>query len=376
MPPASSQSRPVSAVRWANVSFVRKWNEVLQQNAAAYAQVAITNIGREFPVGILHVMDGPGDLPERPRDLTPVFYGSFDWHSCVEMHWLLVRLLRTVPEFVPVAEIKATLDAQFTAPKLAAEAAFMAGPGGLGERPYGWGWALTLVHEVDQLARDLIGGVPGEATLGESAQRWSAALAPLGDALTGCFLNWLPKATYPVRYGVHQNSAFGLGRALPYAQERMAAGDGRLAEAIRAAARRWFATDKDYPAGWEPSGSDFLSAALIEAELMTLLLPADQLSAWLTGFLPGIAAGEPSSIFNPVVISDSADGQIAHLHGLNASRAWCWRRLADSLPPGDDRIEPALDAARRHAEAALPHVVGSHYMVEHWLAAYAVLLLS
>jgi hypothetical protein len=163
---------------------------------------------------------------------------------------------------------------------------------------------------------------------------------------------------------------------MPYARELMAAGDGQLAEAIRAAARRWFATDKDYPAGWEPSGSDFLSAALTEAELMTLLLPADQFSTWLTGFLPGIVSGEASSIFNPALVSDPADGQIAHLHGLNASRAWCWRRVAESLPPGDTRIEPALDAAWRHAEAALPHVVGSHYMVEHWLAAYAVLLLS
>jgi hypothetical protein len=362
----------------ANVRFVQEWNVILQQNAAAYAQVAITNIGLEFPVGSYYVMNEPDDLPGRPRDLTPVFYGSFDWHSCVEMHWVLVRLLRTVPEFVPVAEIKATLDAQFTAEKLATEAAFMAGPDGFGERPYGWGWALTLVHEVESLARELAAGqLEGpQAALLESAQQWLAALEPLGAALTGCFLDWLPKATYPVRYGVHQNSAFGLGRALPYAQERMAAGDGRLAEAIRAAARRWFATDKDYPAGWEPSGSDFLSAALIEAELMTLLLPADQLSTWLTGFLPGIVSGEPSSIFNPALVSDSADGHIAHLHGLNASRAWCWRRLAESLPSGDARIVPALDAAWRHAEAALPHVVGSHYMVEHWLAAYAVLLLS
>jgi hypothetical protein len=358
---------------------VREWNEILQRNAAAYASVAIANIGREFPVGAYHVMDGPGELPERMRDRTPVFYGSFDWHSCVEMHWVLVRLLRKVPETVPVAEIKATLDAQFTAGKLAAEAAYMAGPDGFSERPYGWGWALTLVHEVGLLARELAGGQPEgsvHAALGESAQRWRAALEPLGAALTGCFLDWLPKATYPVRYGVHQNSAFGLGRALPYALELAASGDGQLAEAILAAARRWFATDRDYPAGWEPSGSDFLSAALTEAELMTLLLPADQLSAWLTGFLPGIASGEPSSIFSPALVSDPSDGHIAHLHGLNASRAWCWRRLAESLPPGDERIEPALDAARRHAQAALPHVAGSHYMVEHWLAAYAVLLLS
>jgi len=347
---------------------VTEWSEVLSQNAAAYARVAIDNIGREFPSGIYHTMTVPGDFPHSPAARTPVFYGSYDWHSCVEMHWLLVRLLRTAGGSVDTAGVRAALDRQFQPDALAFEAAFISGPDGRGERPYGWGWALTLAHEVALLAAADGGD--------EEARRWSAALVPLADAITSSFLAWLPKATYPVRYGVHQNSAFGLARALPHALDQSRAGDNRLAEAIGAAALRWFGGDRDYPAAWEPSGSDFLSAALTEAELMALLMPAGEFADWLTGFLPGVADGQPDAIFIPATVSDSTDGQIAHLHGLNASRAWCWRRIADSLPGNDPRIEAAMRAARVHADAALPHVVGDDYAVEHWLAAYAVLLLT
>ncbi len=348
------------------------WADLLQRHAASYAAVAIDNIGREFPTGFYCHMRAADDLPRRPREITPVFYGSYDWHSCVEMHWLLVRLLRTVPDSVPAAEIVATMDRQLTPEGLAAEAATLSGPFGRAERPYGWSWALTLAHDVSMLADDDAAG-PGHRA---AARRWSQALVPLAEALTESFLGWLPKATYPARYGIHQNSAFGLGRSLPYARDRARAGDSRLADAITDAASRWFSADQDCPAGWEPSGSDFLSPALIEAELMALLKPADEFAAWLSSFLPGIAAGSPAAIFTPAVVSDAADGHIAHLHGLNASRAWCWRRIAESLPPGDPRIDPAIEAARTHADAALPHVVGDHYMVEHWLAAYAVLLLT
>ncbi len=171
----------------------------------------------------------------------------------------------------------------------------MAGPFGRAERPYGWSWALTLAHDVSMLAGDESAD-PGHRA---AARRWSAALVPLADVLTSGFLAWLPKATYPARYGVHQNSAFGLGRALPYARDRAGAGDSRLADAIANAASRWFGADEDCPAGWEPSGSDFLSPALVEAELMALLKPADEFASWLTTFLPGIAAGSPTAIFSP-----------------------------------------------------------------------------
>jgi hypothetical protein len=337
---------------------------VLQANAGSYAQLALSNIEREFPSAVSHTMQAPGDFPARPRDRTPVFYGSFDWHSCVEMYWLLVRLLRCAGDHVPQQAIRAALDAHLTAEGLAAEAQFISLPSNAPrERPYGWGWALRLAYEL----------LSWEDPNG---QRWAALFVPLADALTSNFLRWLPKATYAVRYGVHANSAFGLSLALPYARERADAGNGALLEAITAAAQRWYATDADYPGNWEPSGHDFLSPALTEAELMARLLPAAQFAEWLEAFLPSLAEGRPEALFLPATVSDASDPYIAHLHGLNASRAWCWRRIAEHLPPGDPRRERAMDAAERHAQAALPHVVGEDYMVEHWLACYAVLLLS
>src|SRR3984885_15087540 len=305
---------------------------ILQEQAAAYAQVAVANIGREFPSLLIHLMPKAGDFPARPADRTPVFYGSLDWHSCVEMHWLLVRLLRVASGVVPAAQIRELLDAQFTTDKLAVEASFAASADGRHERPYGWAWALALVHEI--------------ASFGDArARRWLTAIAPLADALTKGFLDWLPKATYPVRYGVHANSAFGLSVALPFAARAAQAGRPDL-------------------------------AAAIEAKGMSRLRARPEFADWLAAFLPGIAGGEPATLFTPAVVSDASDGQIAHLHGLNASRAYCWRRIAESLPAGDARIGPTLAAARTHLDAALPHVIGDDYMVEHWLAAYAVLALT
>jgi Protein of unknown function (DUF2891) len=339
---------------------------ILARQAAGYAEVAVANIGREFPSLLIHLMSGPEDVPPRPAERTPVFYGSLDWHSCVEMHWLLVRLLRLAGDVVPAGDIRDLLDAQFTADKLAAEASFVASADGQHERPYGWAWALALVHEIASL------GDGGDA----QARRWLTAIAPLADALTKGLLDWLPKATYPVRHGMHPNSAFSLSTVLPFAARQAQAGRPDLAEAIEAKALGWFAGDTDYPGGYEPSGHDFLSPALTEAELMSRLLAQPEFADWLAAFLPGIADGEPATLFTPAVVSDASDGQIAHLHGLNASRAYCWRRIAESLPDGDARIGPALAAARTHLDAALPHVVGDDYMVEHWLAVYAVLALS
>ena len=337
--------------------------DLLHEQAAAYARVALANIGREFPALIFHLMTGPDDLPGQPAERTPVFYGSLDWHSCVEMHWLLVRLLRLAGDAVPGDEIRAVLDAQFTPEKLAAEAAFIASDDGRHERPYGWAWALALVHEIASL-EDADG------------RRWLAAFAPLSEAVTRGFRDWLPKASYPVRHGLHANTAFSFSTAFAFAARLAQAGHSELAAEIEAKALAWFADDTDYPGDYEPSGTDFLSPALTEAELMSRLLAQREFADWLAGYLPGIADGDPATLFTPVEVSDASDGQIAHLHGLNASRAYCWRRIAESLPDGDLRIEPALTAARAHLAAALPHVTGDDYMVEHWLAAYAVLALS
>jgi hypothetical protein len=346
------------------VDLAGEWLDQLRAEADGYARLALENIAREFPTLVSALMTAPGQFPHRPRDRTPVFYGSFDWHSCVEMHWVLVRLLKTYPPtVVPATEIRSALDAQFTPDGLRQEAEY-AQMDGTGLRQYGWGWALTLSHE--------LAAWPDDA----DASRWAAAMEPLAEAVTRNFLSWLPKATYPIRTGLHANSAFALSRALPYAQLLTENGRPELARAIEDAARRWYGNDTDYPGGWEPSGSDFLSPALTEAELMSRLLPAGEFEEWLGAFLPGLAAGEPASLFTPAVVSDSSDGQIAHLHGLNLSRAWCWRRLAETLPADDPRVPVCVAAARIHAEVSLPHVVTDHYMVTHWLAAYAVLLFS
>lgn len=340
-----------------------EWAEVLRQQGAGYARLAVANIRREFPSALSHTMTAPGDFPYRPRARSPVFYGSYDWHSSVAMHWLLLRLLRAVPAAVPAAEVRSVLDTQFSPVALAAETAFIGSPGGLQERPYGWGWALLLAYEA-------------AAWDDPCGRKWAAALAPLAEMTTRRFLEWLPRAVYPVRSGAHANSAFGLSLALPYARLRAAAGDLSLLSVITAKAYDWFGPDMLYPGSWEPSGEEFLSPALTEAELMADIMPGEEFSGWLSVFLPGIAGGEPAALFTPVTAADSGDPCLVHLHGLNATRASCWRRIAEALPAGDPRAKRARDAARVHAAAALPHVTGEGYPAEHWLACHAVLMLS
>jgi hypothetical protein len=328
----------------------------LGDRAEAYARVALANIEREFPHSeSLHESEAGPVL--RPRELHPAFYGSLDWHSCVEMHWVLVRLLHLVPDRVPAEEARAALDTHLSANALAAEARFFANPDNRSaERPYGWGWALRLAAELT-------------ASDDPRAGRWASNMQPLLDVIVEGLIEWLPKLTYPVRYGIHANPAFALSIAFPFVQTHPS-----LLEAVREAALRWYLDDADYPAAWEPSAFDFLSPALAEADLMASLL--DDFPAWFDRFLPGIANREPATLFEPVEVSDPNDGHIAHLHGLNLSRAWCFRRLAGALPDGDPRMSVMLDAAERHAAASLDEAVGSNYHLEHWLAAYALLYLA
>jgi hypothetical protein len=328
----------------------------LEARAEAYARVALTNIEREFPHSEGLHQSKAAPVP-RPRELHPAFYGSLDWHSCVEMHWILVRLLHLVPGRVPREEASAALEKHLSSDALAAEARFFADPDHRSaERPYGWGWALRLASELSELDDP-------------DAARWAANMRPLVDVIVEGLLQWLPKLTYPVRYGIHANPAFAFSIALPFLEAHAS-----LLEAVRTAALRWFLDDADYPADWEPSAFDFLSPALAEAVLMAALL--DEFPSWFDRFLPGIANGEPATLFEPVEVSDPNDGHIAHLHGLNLSRAWCFRRLVAALPDDDPRRPVMLDAAERHAAASLDQAVGSNYHLEHWLAAYALLYLG
>jgi len=335
----------------------------LRAASATYVDVALDNITREYPHFPYFIATGPESY-QTHRTLHPAFYGSFDWHSCVEMHWVIVRLLRLFPDYVPAERARATLDDLLSAENLATEARFFDEPQHRSlERPYGSAWLLTLAHEL-QTWDDPDG------------RRWATNLAPLVEVLVANLVRWLPLMSYPQRTGVHPNTAFGLSRCSDLALRRRKAGDDALYEAITMAIARWFIDDVDYPAHYEPSGADFLSPALTEAELVTRWLDLAAVPDWLQHFLPGIVTSQPKQLFEPASVADSTDGQMAHLHGLNLSRAWAFVTLSERLPAGDPRIEPLLAAAERHAEAALPHVTGSDYMVEHWLSAYATLLLS
>ena len=333
----------------------------LRRVASVYADVILEAVRQEYPHALHHTMTGPDDRPT-PRQLHPAFYGCYDWHSCVEMHWALIRLLRLLPDSLDQAAARSTLRAHLTEPALHQEAAYLQSHPRF-ERPYGWGWALMLANELDDWE-------DGEA------RAWAAAMRPLAQIITELLLEWLPKAIYPSRDGMHGNSAFGLARSLPWARRRASRGDARLLAAISEAARRWYRDDRNYPAGWEPSGADFLSPALAEAELMCETLESAAFLAWLEQFLPELAEARPRSLFEPASVSDETDGQIAHLHGLNLHRAFAWRRLSLALPRGDVRVPLLQQAAATHAVASLRAVTGTDYMVTHWLACYAVLYLG
>jgi hypothetical protein len=324
--------------------------------AAEFAALALGHVRREYPNNLDHALAGPQDA-HTPRDLHPIFYGSFDWHSCVHGHWMLARLLRRFPAMGRAAEIRALFDDQFTPEKAAGERAYFARPTARGfKRPYGWAWLLKLAAEL-ALSDD---------------PRWSRTLAPLADVIAQKFRDFLPLATYPVRAGAHFNTAFGLRMAADYAS---VAGDAALAALLLETARRWYGEDVDCPAWGEPSGDDFQSSTLIEAECMRRLLPAEAFLPWFDRFLPWVVAGEPAALFRPARVTDRTDGKIAHPDGLNLSRTWCWRSLASAMPPSDPRRAVFENAAARHLAAGLPHLA-QDYVGEHWLASFAVLALD
>jgi hypothetical protein len=325
--------------------------------ASRFAGLALAHVTRQYPNKLDHVLNGPHDL-RTPVELHPIFYGSFDWHSCVHGYWLLARMYRRFPEISEGSSIRDLLNAQITEAKVAGEVAYLAQPlRGTFERPYGWAWLLMLAAELSRHASS-------------EGRAWSRAIAPLADAFTRRFLEFLPKATYPIRVGTHFNTAFAARLAFEYAQSS----DDHLASTIRESVERWYGSDADCQA-WEPGGDDFLSSALIEAECMRCVLAGPEFAEWFERFLPRLERRQPATLFEPATVSDRTDGKIGHLDGLNLSRAWCWRALASMWSPTDARRALALDAAHRHLAASLPHVAGD-YMGEHWLATFAVMALE
>ena len=307
------------------------------------ARIALGHVERRYPHGLQHVFAGPEDVI--PEQLHPVFFGSFDWHSCVHGYWLLATLLRLRPEMESAAEIRALFERRLTPGAVAGECAYFARPTARGfERPYGWAWVLALQHAL-------------------RGTDWAEAVRPLAAVVAARFRSFLPGSRYPVRVGTHFNTAFALLLAAPYAEAR----DEALLSLLRDRAERWYGGDTDCQA-WEPSQDDFLSPALIEAACMARLLP-ERFPAWFPRFLPHLAERQPATLFEPATVGDRTDGKIAHLDGLNLSRAWCWHLVRAACPPGI-----ADDAAERHRRAGLDQIEGD-FMGEHWLASFALLAL-
>jgi Protein of unknown function (DUF2891) len=326
--------------------------------ASKFARVALDHLTREYPNKLTHALAGPQDV-QSPRALHPIFYGSYDWHSCVHGYWMLLHLAGRFPDLPEAARIVAVADAHFTDANVAGERAYLDLPHNRGfERPYGWAWLLALAAQVDALQ------LP-------QAARWAKTLAPLTDAFVERFEEFLPKATYPLRVGTHFNTAFALALTLDFAQ---ATSRTLLAQQVVAASKRWYLNDAGCQA-WEPSGDEFLSPALMEAELMRRVLSPAEFADWFARFLPDLAECRPATLFVPATVTDRSDGKIAHLDGLNLSRAWCQRSLARALPETDARRSVLLEAAELHLQHALAHVAGD-YMGEHWLATFATLALE
>ncbi len=323
--------------------------------ACKFATVALGHVTREYPHKADHVFNGPEDVA-RHREHHPVFFGSFDWHSCVHGYWTLATVLRRFPDMPEADAIRALFAEMLTAEKLGGELAYLSRPMSAGfERPYGWAWLLKLAAELK--AHKNTGPYN--------------SIKPLAEAFADRFRAFLPKATYPLRAGVHSNTAFALRLAMDYAD---ACDDEPLAELATETALSWHLNDRDCQA-WEPSGDEFLSPALMEAECLRRMMPAGEFARWFSDFLPRTAERQPATLFLPATVSDRSDGKIAHLDGLNLSRAWCWRGIASALPATDPARAVALEAAETHLAGALPHVAGD-YMGEHWLASFALLALE
>jgi hypothetical protein len=356
-PPASAPAEPVPVAARAPVPELPALTEA---SASNFAQIALRCVQKKYPNQPGLILKGAEDvLP--PEKAHPAFYGCYDWHSSVHGHWMLARLLRLFPSLPEASQITKALSENLSAKNIAVESAYFNRPDAKAfERTYGWAWTLKLMEEL---------------RLGTSAEAraWARNVAPLAETLAERYLDFLPKQVYPIRTGLHPNTAFGLAFALDYAN---ATADMKLRELLVSRSKDYFGKDTDYPAKLEPGGSDFLSPALAEADLMRRVLPAEQFTAWFHAFLPQLSKGEPKNLLEIAVVSDRTDPQLGHLDGLNLSRAWSMRHVAAALPQDDPARGVLEDAGHTHAVDALQHVATGHYEGEHWLGSFAVYLLT
>src|SRR5262249_1475246 len=300
-----------------------------------FAALALKCVTREFPNKPEHVINNSSEV-QSPKALHPAFYGCYDWHSSVHGHWMLVRLLKLFPNLPESAQIRNALNANLTEENIKAEVAYMMQPNRQSfERTYGWAWVLKLAEELQSWSSDPEG------------RQWSDNLMPLAEVIAASYRNFLPKQTYPIRTGVHPNTAFGLAFALDYAK---AIGDTKLAALVEERSRNYFAGDANYPAGWEPGGEDFFSPAMMEADLMRRVLKPAAFARWFHRFLPELGQGRPKVLMVPATVSDRTDPKLVHLDGLNLSRAWCMRGVAAALPANDPVRKLLSRAANAHAQ--------------------------
>ena len=334
-------------------------NSLDEALAERCANLALACVHREYPTKIAHVLNSANDI-KAPRELTPAFYGCYDWHSSVHGHWTLARLARLFPNEPFAPRAKAALGKSLTAANLKRESEYMSGEGRSSfERPYGLAWLLQLAAELRGWDHPM-------------ARQWAGAIAPLEQAVIRRLESWLPKLSHPVRSGEHSQSAFALGLLLDYAR---GAGQCDFAALVESKIRAFYLADRDAPLAYEPSGEDFLSPCLAEADAMRRVLTAAEFGEWLGRFLPSIPRDGSSAWLRPAVVADPSDGKLAHLDGLNLSRAWMLNGIASALP-GDARAMSLRAAAVEHAVSGLRSVTAERYEGAHWLGTFAVYLLT
>jgi hypothetical protein len=330
------------------------------QLAARFAGLALACVHQEYPSKIAHVLGSDADA-RVPRELTPAFYGCYDWHSSVHGHWLLARVARLQPEAPFAGEARAALSRSLTADNLAAELRYLEGRGRVSfERPYGLAWLLQLAAELREW------NAP-------EARAWAESVGPLERAAAARIREWLPKLTRPVRVGEHSQTAFALGLVLDWART---AGDSDTEALIQRRSRDFYAADQACPLGYEPSGEDFLSPCLGEADLMRRVLAHTEFARWLDAFLPGLPRDGRAGWLAPGIVTDPTDPKLAHLDGLNLSRAWMLEGIAAGLPERDRRVAAVRAAAAVHREKGSAAVTGEHYEGGHWLGTFAVYLVT
>ena len=323
--------------------------------AQRFATLALACVHKEYPNKIAHVLSGDADV-QPPRSLTPAFYGCYDWHSAVHAHWLLARIARRFPGSETANAARAALAVSLTPENIGPEVDYMRGQGRTSfERPYGLAWLLALAAEL-------------RSCNDPQARTWVAALSPLEAEAAARIASWLPKLHYPIRIGEHSQTAFAFGLIHDWAR---IAGNSSMLALLESRGRDYYLGDRDCPLAYEPSGEDFLSPCLAEADFVRRILPATEYAAWLTGFLPRIPRTASADWLAPGVVTDRSDPKLAHIDGLNLSRAWMLEGIAAGLPKGDRRLAALAAAARAHAAAALPAVTGEHYEGGHWLGTFA-----